>query len=227
MRPILVLAFCCIAVSCVSCASHEEQETKPTSDAKLELIIRAFNETQRRLIQVQDEMQEWMSSRPDSFFLNNSMSAIKSSIRRANYEIANTVLRDFESSSLAKVPITIADGDPKSAELVLRKTLVSWIKKVKPKQENLARIMRQEAMTRSKDSSDGKKSSLAYESPERLEAEKAIALAGQDSLKFGSESFWRELVENLAQLIVVVTRLWKLITTGRSSAGYSLGMEKQ
>ena len=115
-------------------------------EAKERFIISAFNQTQDCLRAYQSQVQDWLSSRPDSFFLNHSLDDLKKLLKQAHLDIAHGILRDFESRPEALAPVHIErNGKSVRAELLLRKRMLQWLRQTLPQHEDIMRLRKEEA----------------------------------------------------------------------------------
>ena len=183
-------------------------------------IISAFNQTQDCLHAYQSQVQDWLSSRPDSFFLNHSLDDLKKLLKQSHLDIAHAILRDFESRPEALAPVHIErNGKSVRAELLLRKRMLQWLRQTLPQHEDIMRLRKEEAEKEvevEQTNESGRKQVLAQQRQqlqhERQGKERDIVMASSVTLLQNQESFWRELIDHLTQLVTIVTRIWKLIS---------------
>ena len=191
----------------------------PEDTEKKDMIVKVFNETQLNLRLYEEQVQEWFSSLNDTFFLDNTMSDILTQIRQKHTETANRILKVFEEDPSSLVVVQLAAGGRHvTAQLLLRERMINWFKNMMPKHEEIAVLREREAQIRRQQATadDRHKAKLVKEerdvAAERLGQEQAIAMANRERLESQQDSFWRDLFENLGQLIVIISRIWKMLT---------------
>lgn len=204
--------------------TNESADLKDHSEdeAKQEMIIHMFNETQRRLHLYEDRVQDWLSSLNDSYFLSNSKSAMKKEIKKKHVEVANEILEAFEADPksivVVKLEPTLFGKKEVSAQLLLRKQMVTFMKNMIPKQTEITVMRKKEAEIRKKEdetNDDQKLARLKREeekiAEERHEFENEIIQANRERFETDKNDFWRELFVNIGQLIDILTKIWKLL----------------
>lgn len=147
---------------------------------------------------------------------------MKKDIRKKHVAVANEILEAFEADPrsivVVKLEKTLTGKKEVSAQLLLRKQMVTWMKNMVPKQTEIAVMRKKEAEIRKKEDETDDNQKLARLKRdeekikgERYEFENEIIQANRERFENEKDNFWRELFVNIGQLIDILTKIWKLL----------------